>query len=119
MLLLASRAADGSWGQRCHGSADPNRSEVEQIVQWAKYPPVGVRGLFRGNHEAGFGTVVQTEHIERTNRDRWLLIQIETPEAVACVEGIANVQGVNCLFVGPGDLACTLGVPGQPGGAAP
>ncbi len=89
-------------------------SEVEQLMQWAKYPPVGVRGLFRGNHEAGFGTVVQTEHIERANRDRWLLIQIETPEAVACVDDIANVPGVDCLFVGPGDLACTLGVPGQP-----
>lgn len=88
--------------------------EVRQVVQWAKYPPAGVRGLFLGNHEAGYGTRDAAEHIEEANRDRWLAIQIETAEAVDRVDEIAAVDGVDLLFVGPGDLACTLGVPGQP-----
>ena len=88
--------------------------EVEEAVQWLKYPPVGVRGLYRGNYEAGYGQGDATEHIERANRDRLVCIQIETVEAVDCVDQIAAVDGVDCLFVGPGDLACTLGVPGQP-----
>ena len=88
--------------------------QVQQIVQWAKYPPQGVRGLFRGNVEAGFGSADLNQHVEQANRQRWLAIQIETPEAVDAVEAIVAVDGVDCLFVGPGDLACTLGVPGQP-----
>jgi 2-dehydro-3-deoxyglucarate aldolase/4-hydroxy-2-oxoheptanedioate aldolase len=87
--------------------------EVEQVVQWASYPPRGVRGLFSANFEARYGLANPREQIELANRDRWLAIQIETPEAVACVDRIAAIAGVDSLFVGPGDLACTLGVPGQ------
>jgi 2-dehydro-3-deoxyglucarate aldolase/4-hydroxy-2-oxoheptanedioate aldolase len=88
--------------------------EVEQVVQWAKYPPWGVRGMYLGNYEAGYGTVPAAKHIEAANRDRLLIIQIETAEAVEQVDRIAAVKGVDSLFVGPSDLACTLGVPGQP-----
>lgn len=88
--------------------------QVEQAASWAKYPPAGTRGAFRGNYEARFGTIDPGEHIERANRQRWLAIQIETPQAVECVEQIAAVEHVDTLFVGPGDLAITLGVPGQP-----
>ncbi|MBM3835171.1 MAG: hypothetical protein FJ403_18235 [Verrucomicrobia bacterium] len=90
-----------------------NVEQVKQVVEWAKYPPLGTRGLFQANYEAGYGTADPQKHVEAANRDRWLCIQIETPEAVTCAEAIARVDGVDCLFVGPGDLACTLGVPGQ------
>jgi 2-dehydro-3-deoxyglucarate aldolase/4-hydroxy-2-oxoheptanedioate aldolase len=88
-------------------------AEVEQAVQWAKYPPVGVRGTFGGNVEAGFGTVGLAKYVASANRDRWLAIQIETPEAVDIVEAIAATKGVDWLFVGPADLSVTLGVPGD------
>ena len=42
------------------------------------------------------------------------MIQIETAEAVECVEGIAAVEGVDCLFVGLSDLSNNLGKPGNP-----
>lgn len=87
--------------------------QVKQIVDWAKYPPLGTRGLFLANYESGYGTADPQKHIDSANRDRWVCIQIETPEAVECADRIASVEGVDCLFVGPGDLACTLGVPGQ------
>ena len=90
-----------------------NLDEVHQVVQWSKYPPRGIRGLFPGNAECGYGSVPPAEHVTRANAQRWLAIQIETPEAVTQVESIAMVEGVDLLFVGPGDLACTLGVPGQ------
>ncbi|MBI4662848.1 MAG: aldolase [Verrucomicrobia bacterium] len=87
--------------------------QVRQIVQWAKYPPLGVRGLFGANYEAGYGTANPAQHIERANRERWFCVQIETLEAVECVDEIAAVEGVDSLFVGPSDLSCTLGVPGE------
>jgi 2-keto-3-deoxy-L-rhamnonate aldolase RhmA len=88
-------------------------AEVKQAVEWAKYPPVGKRGFFGGNAEAGFGSVEMAKHVATANRDRWLAIQIETAEAVEIVDQIAAVEGVDWLFVGPADLSVTLGVPGD------
>lgn len=87
--------------------------EVAQVIQWSKYPPLGTRGLFMANAEAKYATVSPAEHVARSNSERWLAVQIETTEAVELVDQIAATPGVDLLFVGPGDLACTLGVPGQ------
>jgi 4-hydroxy-2-oxoheptanedioate aldolase len=88
-------------------------AEVKQAVAWAKYPPLGIRGVFTSNPEAYFGNVDIATHIAAANRDRWLAIQIETLESVEIVEQIAAVDGVDWLFVGPADLSVTLGVPGD------
>jgi len=88
--------------------------QVHQVVSWCKYPPEGSRGLFLGNTEANYGATDAQAHIERANREHLVAIQIETAEAVEQVDDIAGVQGVDALFVGPGDLACCLGVTGQP-----
>jgi 2-dehydro-3-deoxyglucarate aldolase/4-hydroxy-2-oxoheptanedioate aldolase len=87
--------------------------EVKQAVAWAKYPPVGLRGTFAGNAETKFGKIGIAEQVKSANRDRWVSIQIETPEAVDAVDQIAAVEGVDWLFVGPADLSVTLGVPGD------
>lgn len=88
-------------------------AQVREIVQWAKYPPQGVRGGFRANYESHYGSGSVAEDMAAANRDRWLTIQIETPESVDCVDEIASIEGVDTLFVGPGDLSATLGVPGE------
>ncbi len=88
-------------------------AEVQQVVAWAKFPPLGVRGINPSNFEANYTTRSLAEHIEVCNRDRWLSVQIETAEALACVEEIAAVEGIDHLFVGPADLSVALGVPGQ------
>ncbi len=88
-------------------------AEVEQAVRWAKYPPRGIRGFFGGNYETRFGGIDMATHVAAANRDRWLAIQIETPESVEIVDQIAALDGVDWLFVGPADLSVTLGVPGD------
>lgn len=87
--------------------------EVEQAVVWAKYPPTGRRGFMGGNVETRFGEVAMAQHVDVANRERWLAIQIETPEAVDIADKIAATEGVDWLFVGPADLSVTLGVPGD------
>ncbi len=87
--------------------------EVQQIVDWAKFPPRGLRGINPSNFEGNYTTRSLPEIIEHGNRDRWLSVQIETLEALACVEEIAKVDGVDHLFVGPADLSVALGVPGE------
>jgi 4-hydroxy-2-oxoheptanedioate aldolase len=88
-------------------------AEVEQAVQWAKYPPQGIRGLFLSTVESRYGKVDAGTHIESANRERWVSIQIETTEAVEIADQIAATEGVDWLFVGPADLSVALGVPGQ------
>lgn len=88
-------------------------AEVEQAVSWAKYPPIGQRGMFAANAETGYGQTDMATHVSAANRDRWVSIQIETAESVEIVEKIAATKGVNWLFVGPADLSLTLGVPGD------
>jgi 4-hydroxy-2-oxoheptanedioate aldolase len=87
--------------------------EVKEVVSWAKYPPRGVRGMFGGTFEAGYGNVAMRAHTEKANQERWLAVQIETAEAVDIIGEIAAVDGVDHLFVGPADLSVTLGVPGE------
>jgi 2-dehydro-3-deoxyglucarate aldolase/4-hydroxy-2-oxoheptanedioate aldolase len=87
--------------------------EVQRALQWAKYPPHGIRGLFSSTVESNYGKVDAGTHIANANRDRWVSIQIETTEAVEIVDQIAALEGVDWLFVGPADLSVALGVPGQ------
>jgi len=82
-------------------------------VQWAKYPPAGIRGLYGSNAESRYGMVPPAESVVSGNRDRWLCLQIETTEALEIVDQIAAVEGVDSLFVGPFDLSCALGVTGE------
>ncbi|MBU6174445.1 MAG: aldolase [Planctomycetes bacterium] len=88
-------------------------AEVQQIVSWAKFPPLGVRGINPSNYEGDYTTRSLQDIILRGNRDRWLSVQIETIEALDVVDEIARIPGVDHLFVGPADLSVALGVPGD------
>lgn len=87
--------------------------QAKQVVSWAKFPPIGQRGLNLSNYEGDWGTANMAELVERANRLRWVSLQIETVEALESVEAIAKIPGVDHLFVGPADLSVALGVPGQ------
>lgn len=87
--------------------------EVQQIVEWAKFPPLGYRGLNLSNYEGGYTTRNPAEFVVAANRDNWLSVQIETLQALENVEAIAAIEGIDHLFVGPADLSLSLGVPGE------
>jgi 2-dehydro-3-deoxyglucarate aldolase/4-hydroxy-2-oxoheptanedioate aldolase len=87
--------------------------QVQQALQWVKYPPLGVRGIYLANYESDYGKRPAAEHVVSANRERWLAVQIETLEALDRVREIAAMDGVDLLFVGPADLSCALGYPGE------
>jgi 2-keto-3-deoxy-L-rhamnonate aldolase RhmA len=87
--------------------------QVVQALQWAKYPPLGVRGIYLANFESDYGKRPAADHVDRANRERWFAVQIETVEALDCVRELAAMDGVDLLFVGPADLSCALGYPGD------
>ncbi|MBU6333347.1 MAG: 4-hydroxy-2-oxovalerate aldolase [Chloroflexi bacterium] len=81
--------------------------EARRIVAAMKYPPAGNRGLDGAGIDAGYGLdswQAGSSYIADANRETFLLVQIETPRAVAAADEIAAVAGVDVLFIGPGDL---------------
>lgn len=87
--------------------------DVEDAVRATKYTPVGRRGthLYRGHTRHRRADPVT--FLPEANRDLLTIIQIELSEAVGLVDAIAATEGVDGLYIGPGDLSVDLGVPGQ------
>ena len=85
--------------------------EARQWVDWVRYPPSGKRGLDGVGADAAWGLDDTRVHIEHANREVFLVLQIEDREAVDCIDEIAAVEGFDLLFVGPGDLSMSYGVP--------
>ncbi len=88
-------------------------NEAEDVVRWAKFPPVGRRGYDGGNPDMPYLSMPFREYTEQANRETVIIIQIETAAALDDVEQIAALPGVDLLMVGPADLSQHLGVPGE------
>ncbi len=82
--------------------------QVELAVRHMSYPPNGDRGVATYNRAVAWGKDLDSLAPESKSA---LLVQIETLGALAEVEKIAAVPGVDALFVGPLDLSYALGVP--------
>jgi 2-keto-3-deoxy-L-rhamnonate aldolase RhmA len=84
-----------------------NADEAARAVAAAKYAPQGIRGMAGMSRGSRFGTV--KDYFKLANQAISVIVQVETPEAMARVEEIANVPGVDSLFFGPGDLSGAMG----------
>ncbi|MDR7419370.1 MAG: aldolase/citrate lyase family protein [Armatimonadota bacterium] len=82
--------------------------EARAAVAACKYPPEGMRGV-AGTRVTGYGRTLP-DYFERWNSQVVVGVQIETTEALANVEKIAAVPGVDILFIGPNDLSASLGL---------
>lgn len=88
-----------------------NADQARQVVEWCRYPPEGSRSVGVGRAQ-GYGAGL-AEYLSRANEDIAVVLQIEHAEAVAAIEDICAVKGVDALFVGPYDLSASLGIPGN------
>jgi len=86
--------------------------EAAAAVRYTRYPPAGVRGYAGTPRAARFGRI--RDYHRRTQEETCVLVQVETPEAIRQVEAIAAVEGVDGIFIGPGDLSASMGYLGQP-----
>jgi 2-dehydro-3-deoxyglucarate aldolase/4-hydroxy-2-oxoheptanedioate aldolase len=87
--------------------------QAEEFVRWSKFAPRGYRGLNTGGIDARFTMTPAAQFTAQANADTFVLIQIETLQAVEECEAIAAIDGVDALFVGPADLSQSLGVTGE------
>jgi 2-dehydro-3-deoxyglucarate aldolase/4-hydroxy-2-oxoheptanedioate aldolase len=90
-----------------------SRAEAEAAVRASKYPPAGIRGIAGSHRAGGFGRHA-AEYWKRANDEILVVIQIETAGAVAEIEQIVQVPGVDVVFIGPADLSTGLGHMGDP-----
>ena len=87
--------------------------EAAQAVAAVRYPPQGIRGVAGMTRANRFGLV--KDYTARANDEICLLVQVETAATLSQIEAIAAVEGVDGIFIGPADLAASMGFPGQPG----
>lgn len=100
--------ANGIMVPHCRSAA-----EARQWVDWCRFPPLGKRGLDGAGVDARYGLDPTLEHLRHANAETFLVLQIEDREAVECAGEMAAVEGVDMLFIGPGDLSLSYGVPMQ------
>lgn len=90
-------------------SADHARA----IVSASRFPPRGTRGVASATSRAsGFGA--DKSYLATAHEKVTLIAQIESRAALDAIDGIAAVEGIDALFIGPADLAASLGHLGDP-----
>jgi 2-dehydro-3-deoxyglucarate aldolase/4-hydroxy-2-oxoheptanedioate aldolase len=87
--------------------------QTEEVLQWAKFHPRGLRGVNSSGYDGRYGTLPPLDYFRRANAETFIAIQIEHKDAVAEVEQIAAVAEVDVLFIGPADLSQSMGLPGE------
>ena len=92
------------------------REEAEAAVAACKYPPQGVRGVAGSPRAAGY-TGNTMPYLSSANDETIVMIAVETMEAVGNLDGILEVEGLDGIFIGPVDLASSMGYLGDPGQA--
>ncbi|MHC1550271.1 HpcH/HpaI aldolase family protein [Phyllobacterium sp. K27] len=91
-------------------------AQAEVCVMNSRYPPQGIRGIGPGR-ASGFGYQI-ADYLDHANERTVLALQIETAEGLANADSIAAVDGVDIVFIGPGDLAVSIGAGRVEGSAA-
>lgn len=86
--------------------------EAAAAVAAARYPPQGVRGVAGATRASRFGFAA--DYFARANDEICVLVQVETEGALARLEQIAAVPGVDGVFIGPSDLGASMGHLGNP-----
>ncbi len=87
--------------------------EAAAMVRALRYAPRGIRGVSGQSRATRYGQV--KDYTQRAEEELCLIVQIETAEAVGRIAEIAAVDGVDALFIGPADLAASMGHPGNMG----
>ena len=89
-----------------------NAAEAKAAVASTRYPPQGIRGVAVSARASRYGRV--PGYLGKANAEICVLVQVETGEAMKELEAIAKVDGVDGVFIGPSDLAASLGHIGNP-----
>ena len=85
------------------------RRQVEQLVSYMKYPPLGVRGATTGRGSTDYTGVGPQALVRHLNENTMVILQIERQAAVESIDDLLSVPGVDAAVIGPFDLTISLG----------
>ncbi len=88
-----------------------NAEEAKRAVASTRYPPQGVRGITASGRASRYGRV--KDYLRNAGSEICVLIQVETRDALARIEEIASVDGIDGVFIGPADLSASFGYYGN------
>ncbi|HEY0207772.1 HpcH/HpaI aldolase/citrate lyase family protein [Acerihabitans sp.] len=86
--------------------------QAETLVSAVRYPPRGIRGYCGAPRASNFGRIKNYAAV--CEREICLIVMPETITALDNLEKMAAIDGIDGFFIGPGDLAASLGYIGQP-----
>lgn len=85
--------------------------EARNAVAFARYPAGGLRGVAGATRATRFGRV--KNYFREADKDICVLVQVESGEALANIDAIAAIEGIDGIFIGPADLHASLGYTGE------
>jgi 2-keto-3-deoxy-L-rhamnonate aldolase RhmA len=90
------------------------REQAERIVSYAKFPPMGERGVGLANAQVDFAAVKASDFTAEANERTLIIAQIENREGIRNIDQILSVEGIDLAVMGPNDLSYDLGYGGEP-----
>ncbi len=90
-----------------------NAAEAREVVDMVRCLPLGTKPLDAGNMDGAFCQVPLADYARHCNEEKFIILQIESPEALEEVEAIAAVPGFDMLLFGAGDFSHRAGLLGQ------
>ncbi len=85
--------------------------DARKVADACRYPPMGVRGS--APRRVSHHYTLTEQYTPNANADVFVMVQIEHRSAVESIEEIAATPGIDALFIGPGDLSYSYGLPGE------
>lgn len=90
-----------------------NVEDARNVIRMTRFHPMGRRPIDGGNSDGAYGAMDLNEYLKHANEQRFISLQIEDPEPLDTLEEIADLEGFDMLFFGPGDFSQGIGAPGQ------
>lgn len=87
--------------------------EARSVVDMVRCRPLGSKALDGGNMDGLFCQAALSDYAQHCNTEKFVILQIESPEALAVVDDIAAVPGYDMLLFGAGDFSHRIGKLGQ------
>lgn len=88
--------------------------EARALVRATRYPPEGIRGVGAALARASQWNGIPN-YLQQANAQICLILQVESQAGLAALDDILEVEGVDAVFIGPSDLAASMGYLGQSG----
>src|SRR5579863_2323962 len=90
-----------------------NAAEAHAVVEACRFAPIGHRSAAGSVPSLGYAALKQGEINRLLNEHTLLIAMLETPEAIANVDAIAAVDGIDMVHIGSTDLSTEMGLPGD------